>query len=352
MRDMRRFMGAVVVIVCLSVVLAGCGKKSAGSVVADLEQKVTKMESYQGSGNMIFHTGEEPQEYQVEVWYQNPNFYRISLTNEKKDISQIVLRNEEGVFVLTPHLKKSFRFQSEWPDNQSQVYLYQSLVQSIVADKERLFTTDKDTYVFDVLANYQNSTLARQKIWLNSKTFMPQHVEVSDADANVVVVVDFTKFEFNTKFDADSFNMQRNLTNSNMKILPTIGVAATSAKDDKAPLERATLGVIESSYTPKGVKKQDETNMMLGGEKAVMLRYTGTYHYTLVQSHPQAQEAVALPGTSSLIDLGYTFGVLTGSAHKTLMWSADGVEFKLSSGDLPQGEMIKVAMAVYGQMSK
>ena len=32
----------------------------------------------------------------------------------QKDQSQIILRNEEGVFVLTPALNKSFRFQSDW----------------------------------------------------------------------------------------------------------------------------------------------------------------------------------------------------------------------------------------------
>lgn len=49
----------------------------------------------------------------------------------KKDVTQIVLRNDEGVFVLTPSQNKSFRFQSNWPDNQGQVYLYETLIRSI-----------------------------------------------------------------------------------------------------------------------------------------------------------------------------------------------------------------------------
>jgi hypothetical protein len=53
-----------------------------------------------------------------------------------------------------------------------------------------------------------------------------------------------------------------------------------------------------------------------------------------------------------IIDLGFTLGVLTGNDLKTLEWIENGMEFKLSSGDLPQEEMIKVAMAFQGQSSK
>ena len=41
----------------------------------------------------------------------------------RKDQSQIILRNEEGVFVLTPALNKSFRFQSDWPQNSSRLFI-------------------------------------------------------------------------------------------------------------------------------------------------------------------------------------------------------------------------------------
>src|SRR5687768_3569226 len=202
---MRRITWTVAIVVAVALLMAGCGKKDASTVVKDLDHVVSNMGSYQGMGEMVLHTGQDPLEYQVEVWYQSPHYYRIALTNAKKDITQIVLRNDEGVFVLTPQLNKSFRFQSNWPDNQGQVYLYQTLVNSIVADSARQFAVEKDAYVFDVAANYQNSSLARQKIWLDKKDYAPQHVEISDANAKVMVVVEFTQFEFDKTFEKDAF---------------------------------------------------------------------------------------------------------------------------------------------------
>lgn len=388
---MRRVTWMVAVVMCLALVLAGCGmgKKDAGSIVKDLDHVISKSGSYQASGSMILHTGQQPQEYQVEVAYSPDHFYRISLTNAGKDVTQIVLRNEEGVFVLTPHLKKSFRFQSDWPENQGQVYLFQSLAKSIIADKDRQFTTDNDAYVFDVAANYQNEQLSRQKIWLNKKTLAPKQVQVSDANQNVLVQVNFTNFEFDKKFDKDYFQMERNMTSWNMSTLPTVAdvsikdadhpttgsksimdknLSATGGQSDQTGSKAGTdttkptaaaskaqsIGIIEPYPLPKDVVKQDITDMKLGEDAAVLLRYKGKYSFSLVEVRPQAKSVSLPPG--DIVDLGFTVGVLTGDDKKdtkrTLTWTNDGVEFRLSTGDMPTSEMINVAMATEGQSGK
>lgn len=224
---MRRMTWAAAMILCFSLVLAACGTKDAESVVKDLDKVVNGLESYQGSGTMTLHTGQQPLTYKVEVSYQKPQYYRIKLTNEEKDITQIVLRNDDGVFVLTPRLNKVFRFQSDWPQNQGQVYLYQTLVQSILLDNSRQFASEESAYVFDVMANYNNGSLARQKIWLDKSSYKPVHVEVSDANAALMVEVEFNTFEFGSKFDKSVFE-----TEANMKSTPSssgTGDQATSA---------------------------------------------------------------------------------------------------------------------------
>ncbi|HEY0827078.1 MAG TPA: DUF4367 domain-containing protein [Bacilli bacterium] len=360
---MRRITWVIALVVCVSVFLGGCGKKDAAGVVQDLEHMAGSLKSYQGTGKMMLNTGQTPQEYDVEVWYQDPDFYRISLTNEKKDITQIVLRNKDGVFVLTPHLNKSFRFQSNWPDSQGQVYLYQTLIQSIIADKDRQFVVDeeKDAYVFDVLANYQNSSLSRQKIWLDRSNYAPQHVEVSDVNANVIVAVDFAQFEFDLSFEKDSFDMKRNMTSFNLQTVPTLteeeGVALNGTEDDKASQpavgkEQEDFGILEFTYVPEGVQLKDISEIKLGeGEKsAVLLRYSGLYNYTILETRPEDRTVFVQPGT--ILDLGYTVGILTGDAIQTLTWMDNGVEFRLSAEDLPQAEMIQIAQSVQGQIGK
>lgn len=131
------------------------------------------MKGYKANAKMTLQIGTEPQVYDVQIWHKEPNYYRVNLKNEKKDQSQMILRNDDGVFVLTPALNKSFRFQSEWPQNSSQAYLYESLVKDILEDKESKFSATKDHYVFETKTRYQNNKmLPFQEITLNKKIYL------------------------------------------------------------------------------------------------------------------------------------------------------------------------------------
>ncbi len=353
---MRKVTWVLAIVICISVLAAGCGKKDVGDVVQDLQGVMSKLESYEASGTMTLRAGEEAQVYQVEVWYQQPDYYRVSLSNKENDITQIVLKNDEGVFVLTPHLKKSFRFQSDWPDHRSQIYLYQSLINNIFEDENRQFVTDDENqaYVFDVDADYQNKLLARQRIWLDQKSYAPKQVELSDDSANVLVVMEFSHFNFDKKFDAADFEMNRNLTSLDLQnILPAAADYADEGSGTPQTVQNQSFGIIEPSYVPEGVYKHDIQEIALGDEKGILIRYAGTYQYSILETRPE--EYTVLGSKAKLVDLGLDkgyYGVLTGSAVKTLRWAYDGVEFRLNSEDLPEEEMIKIAKSVQGMSGK
>ncbi|MNO77002.1 Sporulation protein YdcC [compost metagenome] len=366
---MRRISWVLAMVLCVSVVLAGCGgKKDAAAVVKDLNNVVDKLQSkdgsYQGVGTMTLYTGEKPQAYDVEVWYQNPSYYRISLKNAEKDITQIVLRNDDGVFVLTPSLNKSFRFQSDWPENQGQVYLYQTLVRGILSDNTRQFVDDKDSYVFDVAANYHSQSLIRQKIWLNKDNYAPKQVQVSDSEANVVVEVKFTSFAFNTKFEKDSFDMKRNMTamgepsvrtmaevdEFGQEIIPDVAVETQAEPVEPVMKELGSFGIIDPDYLPEGVVLNDTNQIADSKDHAVLLRYSGTCQFTLMEARPLDRAVSLTPG--EVIDLGFTVGLLTGVEQQTLTWMDNGIEFRITSANLPVTEMMKVAASLAEKTGK
>ena len=101
-------------------------------------------------GILEIYNGEDTYKYDLNVSYQKKNMFRVSLRNQRTNHEQIILKNNDGVYVLTPSLNKTFKFQSEWPYNNSQVYLYQSLVNDILSDKERTFKEDNGYYIFQL----------------------------------------------------------------------------------------------------------------------------------------------------------------------------------------------------------
>jgi len=386
----------------MALVLSACGTKDAESVVKDLDKFLNSMEGYSGTGTMTLHNGQQPQVYQVEVSYSKPEAYRIKLTNAEKDISQIVLRNDEGVFVLTPKQNKVFRFQSDWPQKQGQVYLYQTLIQSILLDGSRQFTTTDDAYVFDVMAKYNSTSLARQKIWLSQDDYKPMQVEVSDTNATVLVDVKFDTFEFNPSFAESFFETESNMQTSSNDVTeqqPTtidpseedvdtlapgdegVGIDAGNVDSDTstdpdggaqveqsttdeetdlieeddatsiAPTTPQSFTAMEAIHLPSGVTIKDMTDIEFAGDQGVMTRYQGAYNYTLIQTEAKELATTLVPG--DFVDLGFTIAQLTsGDNVQTLTWTYYGNQFRLSSADLPEVEMIKVAQSVLAEVSK
>lgn len=58
---------------------------------------------------------------------------------------------------MTPALNKSFKFQSDWPYNNSQVYLLQSVLNDIKNDDKRQFKSKNGNFIFNTEVNYPNN---------------------------------------------------------------------------------------------------------------------------------------------------------------------------------------------------
>lgn len=325
-------------------VLAACGSKSQEDVVKELNGKLDKLSGYKVNAKMTLKMGEDSQVYNVEIWHKDPTYYRVNLKNAEKDQSQMILRNDEGVFVLTPALNKSFRFQSDWPQNSSQAYLYESLIKDIIEDKTAKFTSTKDYYVFETKTRYQNNRmLPIQEIKLNKSDLSPAVVKVMDPERTALVTVEFSKVKFNADFDRTDFDMKKNMTRAQLG-LPAMAKVKDSAFTVKYP----------TTQIP-GTELKEEKNVKIEDGKRVVLTYDGDKSFTLVQEKLESKPANAAPGSTSTfvegepVDLGFTMGAL--SDH-SISWTQDGVDYMIASKKLSKDEMIEVARSVQGDMVK
>ncbi|MFT4417103.1 LolA family protein [Fredinandcohnia humi] len=325
----------------IALVLAGCGEKSQEDVVSDLDEKVAKMTGYKADAKMTLQTGNNPQVYEVEIWHKEPSYYRVNLKNAEKDQSQMILRNDEGVFVLTPALNKSFRFQSEWPENSSQAYLFESLVHDVKEDPEAKFTATKENYVFETKTNYKNNKmLPTQEITFNKKDLTPKSVKVMDPDRKVLLLVEFSKVEFNASFDKSAFDVDKNMSSANLGEIPVMGEVDQEPLTVLYPAEEAIAGM--ELIEEKEVKTENGTR--------VIMTYGGEKSFTMIQERARVAEVgTTISVSGEPVDLGFTVGILS---EKAISWTHNGVDFMIASEDLTQEEMQTIARAVQGQAVK
>lgn len=326
-------------VLCLLLLLTACGPKDSKDVIEDLTDRSQHLESYSSHGTMTINNGQEPQSIDIEVWYQKPNLYRVALTNTKKNITQILLKNKNGVYVLTPHLKKSFRFQSDWPLNSGQIYLYQSILQNVITDPKRQFHTENSDYRFEVATNNDyHRTWVKQQIWLD-RDYLPKRINILDENNQVMVQVKYDKFKLDTTFDKDAFEMERNLQG-----LPE-NTKQTIADTPK------TLSAVTPGYLPNGSRLVDEETIQGIYGPIVVMRFMGKQPFTLTQRLAKAKE-VSTSMKGSPIGLNEAQGVLMKfSKQQHLSWTVEGKDFELV-GNISAEEMQKIANSVLNQTEK
>lgn len=330
---MKKKLVAMLLAITLVFSLAACGKKSKSDVVGSLSNQMEKISGYKADATLTINNGNDPQKYEVEIWHKKPAFYRVQLKNSRSDQNQIILRNKEGVFVLTPALNKSYRFQSDWPSNSSQPYLPESLVKDLVQDKDATFKSTKKGYVFETKTNYTNKQLLpTQQITFSKKGLTPESVKLLDSDKNVVLDVKFENVKYNTKFDKDAFDVKKNMTSARLSV-PT----STNNESD-------LLVTMYPSKLMEGVTLEDQQEVKTENGVQVILSYKGKKSFTLIEEKSRISETGTMMEISGEpVDLGHTVGAL---ADKMITWSYGGTDFTIISKNLTQSELIQVAQSV------
>lgn len=336
----RKALVSMFVVLCLTLVLAACGEKSREKVLSELENKVGTLDGYKANAEMKMNTGKEEQTYGIEIFHKKKDYYRVSLSsNQDEKGSQVILKNDDGVFVLTPSLRKSFKFQTEWPENSSQPYLFQSLVKDVKQDTEATFTITDTHYVFHTKANYQgNNNLPFQEIYFDKKDYTPVLVKVLDKDKQPLVEVEFSSFDLNPSFGENDFKVEENMTNEEEDV---------SVSTD---LNEKPFSILFPLHTA-GAQLMDKKEVDLENGQRVIMTFAGERSFTLIQEKLASVPTLSYPKEvqGEIINLGFAVGALS---NNIIEWNYDGIDYYLASEDLTKDELIEVAASVQGKEIK
>ena len=143
-------------VVAVVVIVAGIAfmKLKSPSLKSALEE-AKQCTSYTLESSMELLENDELKSYQVNVTYlKNENdYFKVELYDKSLNQSQVIVKNDDGVYVLTPTLNQAFKFQSEWPLNSPKPYIYQSLLDFLENNE---YEKMKDGYLVSGEISYEN----------------------------------------------------------------------------------------------------------------------------------------------------------------------------------------------------
>ncbi len=313
-------------IICF--MICGCAKNTEEEVLSKFSKKIENAKSYYLTGTLEMVNNETSYIYDVNVSYTKDNNFKVSLKNQSNDHEQIILRNEDGVYVITPSLNKSFKFQSEWPYNNSQAYLLQTILNDLESDEKYTYVNEDDKHVFTSAVNYSNNTdLVNQKVTINSD-YEVETVEVLDADGNVKIKMTFNDIDYKAKFNTDYYSLEQNVSSE------------VTDTDEVSTIE----DIIYPMYIPvnTSLSSQDKVNTSTG--ERVILSFDGESPFMFIQENATASsEFTTIPVNGELVMLGGTIGVLDDSS---VSWISEGMEYYLVSSTLNDEELLEVARSI------
>lgn len=311
--------------------VSGCGKYTDKDVVNDLSKKITKLSSYKVSGTLEIVNNDDVYNYNIEVSYKKDNNYKVSITNVANDHTQIILKNKDGVYLLTPSLNKSFKFQSDWPYDNSQIYLLSALVNDIKNDDSKKYTETKNGYTFTTKVNYpNNSKLVSQKIELNKKLNIKK-VTVYDKNNIGIMTMKYKSIDYSPTFKKDYFDLD--------KIMKEVSID-NSLVEETGSLEDS----IYPLTLPSGTKLTNEERVKKDDGERIIMTFDGEKSFLLVEETVNIEdEPTIIPTYGEPFRLMDTIGVMT---DNSLSWTTGGIEYYLVSDVLNQNELIDVAQSI------
>ncbi len=324
---MKKIMLIVIPILFL---VTGCGSYSEKDVVNDLDKKISSNKSYYLEGVLEIVNDENIYNYNVEVSYKKDDNYKVSLVNTSNNHEQIILKNSEGVYVVTPALNKSFKFQSDWPYSNSQIYLLQSILNDIKNDDKRKFSKEDNHYIFKTEVNYPNNRkLVSQEVTLDKK-LKPKNIKVYDDNNISLMTMKFTKIDYSPTFKKDYFSLDN------------------CVKSSKVIDDSKSVSLLEDSIyplsLPSGTKLVSEEKIKKDVGERVIMTFDGEKPFLLVEeTASRNDEMTIIPTNGEPYMLQDSYGVL---ANNSLNWSSGGVEYYLVSDVLNQDELVDVAQSI------
>lgn len=293
-----------------------------------LQQTLGSLNSYLLEGVMEVAEGEDTKSYDVSVKYlkqDDQDYFRVAMKDSGMDQEQEIIRNAEGVFVVTPTLNQIFKFQGNWPSNSLKPYLLQSM-REIAADESAQIEQTEEGYQISAGVNYPNNRNFTQQEMVFSDDLKIKSVQIFDDDHVLQMKVLFSKVDYEPGLTAEDFQVPQQLEKE---------TAAEPITDEDLPLmPMETFGAVLSNSS---VVEND-------GKVQYVLEYTGEKNFTIVEEVAESEETTqTIIMSGSLVDGLNMVGRYDGN-HMTSV--INSVRYTIYSDDLSEEEMSAVLQSM------
>ena len=318
------------IVFLVTLLFIGCSKNNKDNIIDKLSDNINDLSKYELKGVLSISNNEDTYNYDVKVTFKEKDNYRVSIINKSNAHEQIILKSNDEVYVITPELNKSFKFQSSWPLNNSQIYILESILNDINNDTEKEVVENDDGFIIVTKVNYPNNIdLVKQKIYVDNNASIKK-IEVINDKGIVEMVMNFDEINKNPSIKEDYFNLD--------SIISGIEV------EEKNEKTLSIDNIVYPLYVPQGTVLSHEEKVDKENGERIILTFDGEKPFLLVEETANVQEDFSIiPIFGEPYFLNDTVGAVT---ENSLNWISGGIEYYLVSDVMGKTELIEIANSI------
>lgn len=347
-----------VVVIILSVFfLTGCMANN-NDTMKSFKDYNGKKDSYELSGTMVLISNEDEFTYNIKVGVDKRENYKVSLVNTINNHEQVILKNDQGVYVVTPNLNKSFKFMSEWPSNSSQAYLIESLVNDVNNDTTSTIKETNDGYIIETKVNYPNNQKLEKETIKTDKKYNIKEVNVMNGEDTILLTVKINDIDYSPKFNDNYFKLDEMIQEkeevkeekkeSEKTTEDCINTCSDEICKNECKKTETTSNILEDIiyplYVPVDTYLHTKDKVSTDNGERVILTFAGNDPFILVEEKSTMNEEMEIiPVNGEPLLIGNTIGAI---GDNSVYWTSNGVDFYLTSSTLNGSEMMTIAESI------
>lgn len=306
----------------LLLALASCKKDNVNDAYTDFVNSINNCESYELQGQMEIKKDAESDIFQMDVLYKAPGLFRVTYQNLDSNARQVLLKNNDGVYVLCPELNKEFRFESAWPLNSSHIYIINKVIDDLSNDSAHEISETEDNYVFKSnISHHIKKNLNKQCVYLDKKTKELSKITYNCDDKEQMILT-ISKLKLNTSVSNSEFLLDQIMKQETALI-------------GEGELKTCTQITFSNPFELEMTTNKDD--------KLTIVSFKGEKNYTIVYQ----ELTESLLATSRMYDEFLLLdGALGFTSTSSLTFYKNNYEFKIISSTLTLEEMAMVANSI------
>ena len=298
---------------------------------------VQELKSYKLVGRLESNFPTGTKECEVVVYYKSPNLYRVELTNAGNNEPQVMIKNNEGIYVLLPTVNKIFKVESSWPYNSSYPYILQSLSKDIISDENLITKVENDkTYLEFNAKMFDNAVVSKQKVTFNNNTNMPEEVLIYD-DANALIM----------RFVVNSIDQNANIDDLKFKVNDSMSSLRLNYASNPISFDRL---VTYPTFYPNDASLVAENVVGTTDEKTVFMKFGGDTPFTIIEQYVMSYEETKTNYVSG--DIYVMGGAICVASNNTIFFYDSGIEYTVASNHLDYNTLIMMGESLRNSNEK